>query len=145
MLNLNVTVNGNATFNVSEGSEAPKAHKASRIRNRLKAIPGFLNVIAPSGTVLRVYNPAHLTPNGRKIVQAMALCAAEGWHLWEMQFALFCKVGDLTPCEATRPEQMYLRHAFEPTLFLSFNYVRSAFKEYAKSKRNSIIAKLDAI
>ena len=102
----------------------------------------LIRVTSQRGHVLRTYSPKHMSKNGAKIAEAMRVCASEGWHLWEMQFACYCHEFGFSPEYGNRPENL---GTFEPLNYRHFTFVRDAFLNYSKCKRSSLVAKLKAI
>jgi len=106
----------------------------------------LIQVTSQRGHVLRTYNPKYLSKTGAKIAEAMRVCASEGWHLWEMQFACYCHEFGFSPEYGNRPSgESYNMAQYEPLNYASFAFVREAFLNYSKCKRSSLIAKLKAI
>lgn len=81
----------------------------------------------------RRHNPNTL----EKHANAMQICASEGWHLRDMQEALYCKKHDTTTCDLSAAA---LTH-YEPTRYY-FWFLQEAFMEHAERKGNSIVKKL---
>lgn len=102
----------------------------------------LIKVNSQRGHNLRTYNPKYLSKSGAKIAEAMRVCASEGWHLWEMQFACYCHEFGFSPEYGNRPSNLV---DFEPLNYKNFGFVRDAFLNYSKCKRSSLIAKLKAI
>ena len=102
----------------------------------------LIKVTTQRGHLLRSYNPKYLSKSGAKIAEAMRVCASEGWHLWEMQFACYCHEFGFSPEYGNRPDSLA---AFEPLNYRNFGFVRDAFLNYSKCKRSSLVAKLKAI
>jgi hypothetical protein len=102
----------------------------------------LIKVTSQRGHNLRTYNPKYLSKSGAKIAEAMRICASEGWHLWEMQFACYCHEFGFSPEYGNRPSNLA---EFEPLNYKNFGFVREAFLNYSKCKRSSLIAKLKAI
>jgi hypothetical protein len=99
-----------------------------------------VKVISIRGAMLRQFRP--LTASDRKIAQAMKLCASEGWHLWEMQYAMYCAENGVSPEFANKPTNL---SAFEPINYRRFSFVKNAFLNYARTKKAGIVAKLIAM
>lgn len=103
----------------------------------------IVQVKTPAGCILRTYNMTHLTKDQKKVAQAIKICAEDGWHLWEMKFALYCAEHGLNPAYTSAPVGVH-GYTYDPMRFKS-SFVRSAFINYAKTLSASSIAKLKAI
>jgi hypothetical protein len=125
-------------------SEAPKASTESEGFQASRKPTDAIEVRSARNAFLRGYILSQLTKDQQKIAKAMQICASEGWHLWEMQFSLYCAEHLLNPAYTSVPSYQTLRAGFDPMSF-RFTFVRAALKEYARTKRASVIAKLDSI
>jgi len=76
-----------------------------------------------------------------KIAKAMRVCAAEGWHLNEMQAACYCKRFGVVKNDTSNSN---LCTNFDPFRF-SFEFVKSAFVALAQREKNTIVQKLNEI
>lgn len=133
-------------------SEAPKSSEDPSTASTSPEAPE-----APYGRTHRLKNPNtgkfigtkiyyldRMNKNELKILEAMKICVAEGWHLWEMQFALYCADHRLNPANTSRISLAGLKLTYD-TMNYKFWYVRESFTTYARTKRASVIAKLNAL
>lgn len=141
LINAGISVTLNPVALTLSASEAPA--EALSLSGVLKeGTDDLIKVTSQRGHVLRTYSPKHLSKSGAKIAEAMRVCASEGWHLWEMQFACYCHEFGFSPEYGNRPENL---GTFEPLNYRHFSFVRDAFLNYSKCKRSSLVAKLKAI
>lgn len=111
-------------------SEEKPVYKSIQVKSRRGAILRTLPII---------------TKGDEKIAKAMQVVASEGWHLYEMQFAIYCRYHGLNPATAAWPSLPTLAKKYAPELYAQFSFVRDAFMEYARQKKSSVIHRLSAI
>lgn len=123
--------------------ETPKA--APKASEAAPKASNMIEVRTIRGHLLRSYNPETLDNNDRKIAKAMQICASEGMHLWEMQYAIYCKSNGKAPTLPPDITSVSLLNTYDPMKGWKFAFVRSALVEYVKARGNRLVLRLQNI
>lgn len=138
LINAGISVTLNPVALTLSASEAPVVApsapvEALSLSGVLKeGTDDLIRVTSQRGHVLRTYSPKHMSKNGAKIAEAMRVCASEGWHLWEMQFACYCHEFGFSPgVRQPSRESGHFRAAELPSLHFRSGCVPELFQVQA--------------